>query len=151
MKESADDDIVEKKPINHSMKSSFRSGSPTNSQVESMVDRNDSIGQQNNAGERLMEKDLDALANQHLKNGQISKIEEHPESENNVTNSEVSGSRQNLFSMRSDPVGVSVDRLPNANDYRFDVSGTNSPNSGATANRSNTDQPNDRGSNAFLD
>ena len=133
MKESADDDIVEKKPINHSMKSSFRSNSPTHSQVESNIERNNS-----NAGERLLEKDLDALANQHLKNGQISKIEEHPESEN-VSNSDVSGSRNNLFSMRSDPVGVSVDRLPNANDVLFDASGTNSPNSGATANRSNTD------------
>ena len=40
MKESADDDIVVKKLINNSMKSSFHSSSPTNSHVESVEENN---------------------------------------------------------------------------------------------------------------
>ena len=44
--------------------------------------------------------------------------------------------------MRSDPVGVSVERLPNVNDAMFDANNqsiSNSPNSGTNTNRrSNT-------------
>ena len=69
MKESADDDIQIKKPINHSMKSSFRSNSPTNSQIENNYDENALISAKNNAKDSKLEKDLDALAKQHLKNG----------------------------------------------------------------------------------